>query len=320
MTDINETIFNLKNLVVEQGSLTKDLDMLQLELRKTLLSDSSGYAVVISGDAGTGKTTLVQKFKQKTEEYLSSESQNAEVVYLETPENPVGKDLYVALLSVLGTPANDIAEIRRLTEFEQKREIMAIIKNKNIRVLILDEFQHATEKLGDKKMRITSDFLKSVINKLPVLLVFAGTSEVTRLLDNEQFESRASLLTKKPITINSKKAYNRYADYLFSIDEHLQLKSLTSDNSINDLDSPLIALPIYYESRGDLRVINDIIVTALTFADMKGSKSLRRSHFVDSWKARYRPKEGSKVTFKGNPWDKSVEQLTKALDIQYDVG
>jgi DNA polymerase III delta prime subunit len=312
VTSLSNQLTLLEELVVEQGSLIKDLATLQLELRKTLYSKNTGYAVIIKGDAGTGKTTLVKKFKENAEQHLVDMKETADIVYLETPANPVGKDLYVALLEALGTPCKSMKKIESLTEREQKREIIEIIKNRNIRVLILDEFQHATEKLGDKKMRITSDFLKAIINTFPILLIFAGTEKVRRLLDNEQFESRTSIINKQAININCKKQYVEYANYLLTIQSHLELKDI-------ELNTHNYALPIFYESRGDLRVITDIIQTALMEADTKESSSLRRRHFVDSWKPRFRPQTGAKVPFRGNPWRKYTEQLMNALDINYDI-
>jgi septin family protein len=276
VTSLSNQLTLLEELVVEQGSLIKDLATLQLELRKTLYSKNTGYAVIIKGDAGTGKTTLVKKFKENAEQHLVDMKETADIVYLETPANPVGKDLYVALLEALGTPCKSMKKIESLTEREQKREIIEIIKT------------------------------------FPILLIFAGTEKVRRLLDNEQFESRTSIINKQAININCKKQYVEYANYLLTIQSHLELKDI-------ELNTHNYALPIFYESRGDLRVITDIIQTALMEADTKESSSLRRRHFVDSWKPRFRPQTGAKVPFRGNPWRKYTEQLMNALDINYDI-
>jgi hypothetical protein len=319
VNSIKEQIAVLQTLVVEQGTLKDDLNTLKIELHKTLLTNNTGCAVVISGNAGSGKTTLVKKFKDQAEAQLSSEGKNPDAIYLETPSSPVGKDLYITMLQALGTPNNNIKQIEGLTERALKREILEIIKNKRLRLLILDEFQHVTEKLGDKKMRLTSDFLKSIINNHSILLVFAGTEDVEKLLDNEQFESRTSVICKKTVEIGSREAYVKYISYLKTLQHFLMDDELVLESENEAFCSPKFALPIFYESRGDLRIIRDIIHTALAYADSKGSTSLRRSHFVDSWKQRFRVKPPKTAPFTGNTWKKDIDQLKNALGIEYDI-
>jgi Cdc6-like AAA superfamily ATPase len=302
----------LEELVVEQGTLVDDLTLLSRELCKTRLSKKKGYVIVVSGDAGSGKTTLVKKFREKATELIAQANVNEGVVYMKMPSNPVGKGLYVKILQAIGTPSVSFSALNNLKEPEQIEQIRKLIENKKVRVLILDEFQHATEKMGERKMRTTADFLKEMIDDFPVLFVFAGTEKVQALLKNDQFSSRSSIIRKELISIRNKTRYKDYLKYLKTLQHHLNLPG-------DALDSPTIALPIYFDARGDLRVITDIIQTALMVAEEKDSKTLRRSHFKEAWKERYKPKEGENIVINGNPWKAKLELLMQALDINYEV-
>jgi GTPase SAR1 family protein len=302
----------LETLVVSQGSIAHDLKLLEAELIKTLSSTKKGYGVVISGDSGSGKTTLLNKFIEKSEQYVASNKLDVSIVYMETPSNPVGKDLFEAMIEAAGSPGSDTDALSRLKERKQQLEIMKLIHSKNIRVWIFDEFQQITEKWREKKVRQTADFLKSLTNNLPILLVFAGTDKVKTLLENEQFNSRSSLIEKVQMHVDNAENYNLYLDYLTTLQAHLNIGGV-------DWDTPEIALPIFYDSRGDMRRISDILQTTLTYLDGTGAKKLTKKSFSAAWKQRHNPKLNQSLPFKGNTFEQPIQKIIDALDINYDV-
>lgn len=312
MTNFLQKSSELESLVVSQGSITDDLKTLEIELLKTLSSTNKGYGVVISGDSGSGKTTLLNKFIEKTNDYIVSNKLDASLVYMETPNNPVGKDLFEAMIEAAGSPCADTGTLHSLKERKQQQEIKKLIENKHIRIWIFDEFQQATEKWGEKKVRQTADFLKYLTNNLPILLVFAGTEKVKKLLDNEQFNSRSSLIEKEKMHVDNAKNYNLYLDYLSTLQSHLNIDGV-------DWDSPEIALPIFYDSRGDMRRITDILQTTFTFAEREGLKKITKSCFINAWKQRLVLKDNDKLPFRGNTFKQPITKITDALKINYEI-
>jgi GTPase SAR1 family protein len=312
MMNFIEKSKELETLVVSQGSITQDLKLLEVELIKTLSSLKKGYGVVISGDSGSGKTTLLNKFIEQTKEYIAENNLDVSIVYMETPSNPVGKDLFEAMIEAAGSPGSDTGAVNKLKERKQQLEIMKLIQSKNIRIWIFDEFQQATEKWGDKKVRQTADFLKSLTNSLPILLVFAGTEKVKKLLDNEQFNSRSSLIEKEKMHVDNLKNYNLYLDYLSTLQAHMGIGGI-------DWSSPEIALPIFYDSRGDMRRISDILQTTLSYSDSVGAKKLTKKCFSAAWKQRYFATLNVSLPFKGNTFGQPIQKLTDALDINYEI-
>lgn len=303
----------MDDVVVSQGSLIKDLDMLDTELRKVLNSKKKGCGVVISGEAGSGKTTLLRKFVEMAEELLSELCQSpASIVDMETPDKPIGKDLFEAMLDAAGTPYDDLTALSKLKESHQKREIKRLIESKNIRVWIFDEFQHAVKTWGDKTAEASANFLKLIINNFPVLIIFAGTDEVKSVATKGQYDSRAKFIEKQRMHIDSATAYQRYLDYLATLQTHNEIDGIA-------WDSPEIALPVFYESRGDLRKITDTFQTALVHADKNNARKLAKKHFEESWTSRYQPQQGEDVLFKTNTFKQPLEKLLNALKIDYDI-
>ena len=303
----------LENLVVSQGSLTKDLDMLDTEVRKALNSNKKGYGVVVSGYAGSGKTTLLDKFIENAEKLIDEGGHRpATIVSMETPPVPQGKDLFEAMLFAAGTPYEDFATLSKIKASHQKYEIQRLIKSKNIRVWVFDEFQHAAKRWGSEKAEDNANFLKSIINSSPVLIVFAGTHEVKRVAIKGQYDSRTKFIEKQRININSARAYQAYLDYLATLQSYTGVPGI-------EWDAPEIALPTFYESRGDLRKITDTFVTALTHADKLNGNKLQKKHFEESWTKRYFPAQGETIYFRGNTFKQPVVKLVDALGIDYDV-
>lgn len=310
MTDFKRSATSLSSIVIQQGSIEEDLDTLRLKLVDVLCSENEGAAVVVSGDSGSGKTTLLCKFAERSIQYLEENMVEGEIVNFRTPTAPVGKGLYTDLLMSLGAMYTLRSDIESKTEIAQKHQIKELIKNKNIKVLIFDEFQHVTEKMRDSKMRQTADFLKTLITEFQILLVFAGTHKVEAILNNEQFASRAELIEKKLMCIKSKKGFHEFQDYLASLQKHSNFGGLGIENAE-------YALPIYYQSRGDLRRIKSILTKALLYADMKKSKTLSRRHFVES--CGYVAPEVDRKYFKGNPWKQSTDVLIEALKLRHNA-
>lgn len=312
MINFIEKSKELETLVVSQGSIVENLMLLEVELIKTLSSVKKGHSIVICGDAGSGKTTLLDKFIEQTEEYIASNNLDVSIVHMDTPTNPVGKDLFEAMIEAAGSPGSDSDAMSRLKERKQQIEIKKLIQSKNIRIWIFDEFQQATEKWGDQKVRQSADFLKSLTNSLPILLVFAGTEKVKKIADNGQFDSRSSLIAKERIHVDNLKNYKLYLDYLSTLQEHLGVGGV-------DWHSPEIALPIFYDSKGDLRRITDILQTTLIYSSIAGAKKITKKCFSAAWKQRNIADLNKSLPFKGNTFEQPIQKLTDALDINYDI-
>lgn len=310
MKTIQEKLRLIEINVVDQGSIKDELEFLKRELTKVLYS-SSGRGVVISGNSGSGKTTLLVKFLDQVKTRFKDEGIVSEPVYFETPATMKGKAFNSAFLNALGTPAYNPSEIDDLLETKQRREIKKIISSKNTRLVVMDEFQHVTERMGDSRVREISDSLKSILNSHSILLIFAGTEKVKGLLKNEQFNSRGRLLSKNYMTIENKKKFQKFRHYLMSLQEHAELSGVP-------FDDPSIALAIYYETRGDLRQITDIMKEAMLEAASNSRSNILKLHFVKSWRPRFIPGESQKA-LKGNTFNKTIDQLKDALSIRYAV-
>mgnify|MGYP003675223630 CR=1 FL=1 len=299
----------LKNVVVQQGTIREDLSTLKRMLTVALASDEGeGNAVVVTGASGSGKTTLLNRFYTEVIELKHSSAS----FIMTMPASPTPKDFCIALLRVIGHPYGSDKALIDAKESALKHQIEVQIKTKNIRVLIIDEFQQLTERLGEKTMRSTADMLKNWLSNFPILMIFAGTESITSLLNsNEQISSRATVIKKWSMTIGCKSDYVDYVTFLQGLNDEVGFEKVK-------LYLPKLALCLFIATGGDLRRIRNAITNALAEAYAQNDKHVLESHFKNTW-------SGAAHTFastykiKGNPWNKSCQDLEQLLNISYDI-
>lgn len=304
-----QAIDSLKTAIVQQGSIASDLEFLKRELEGVLASDvGEGKGVFIAGPSGSGKTTLLSRFYQDV-----VKMKNCGATFSMTmPASPTPKDFCIALLRVIGHPYGNEKVLLATKESALKIQIEAQIKSKNIRVLIIDEFQQLTEKLGEKTMRSTADMLKNWISDFPLLMVFAGTNSIEQMLDsNEQMESRSELLSKRQMTLHCKSDYIDYVTFLHGLNEVAGFTKVK-------LYTPKIALCLFLASGGDLRKIRQAIIKAISEAMASDDKYVTETHFKVTWRSAARTFKDLR-RLKGNPFNKRCGELEELLNISYDL-
>ena len=214
-------------------------------------------------------------------------------------------DLLRSILSALGEPG----EIRG-TEEEMRRRITTQISSKNIKMMVFDEFQQVVEKLGEKSVRQHADYLKELLDKEDLFMVFAGTSRVVEILDaNEQFASRCTrIISKKHMSVSTSEDYSILASYL---------KTLQSVHEIDgtDLSKESIVLPIQKATGGDLRCIRRLLVKACQHARRDNRTKLSMDDFRASWVPKF--EAGNKTV--GNPFRRQLSVLKKDMGVTYAI-
>lgn len=304
-----QSIERVKNVIVQQGTILEDLKMLKRMSTIVLASDEGeGNAVVITGASGSGKTTLLNRFYQ---EVIALKHDSASFM-MDMPASPTPKDFCIALLRVIGHPYGSDKALIDAKESALKHQIEVQIKTKNIRVLIIDEFQQLTERLGEKTMRSTADMLKNWLSNFPVLMIFAGTESITSLLNsNEQISSRATVIKKWAMTIGCKSDYVDYVIFLQGLNDAVGFEKIA-------LYSPKFALCLYLATGGDLRRIRNAITHAIAEALAENDEHVLESHFKNTW-SDVTQEYASTYKIKGNPWNKSCQDLEQLLNIGYDI-
>ncbi len=145
--------------------------------------------VLLTGESGMGKTTLVRRFERLYEQPFDAAQgvQIRPVVIALMPPNPVEEEFFAQILLAIGAPATP----HRVAGGSSSRTVtMRLLGQVGTRVLVLDELNSV---LGGtaRQQRLFLQLLRFLSNTLRVALVCTGTPEARQaLLSDPQLRSR----------------------------------------------------------------------------------------------------------------------------------
>ncbi|MDO6566267.1 ATP-binding protein [Alteromonas sp. 1_MG-2023] len=289
---------------VTTGTLKEDIQNILNDADDAILT-GIGACAVVSGESGSGKTVLLEKVIERFNAIYQSSKIPSKGVYIRSPSNMKPLDLLRKMLSAFGEPG----EVRG-TEDEMRRRITKQIINKNIKLMVFDEFQQVVEKLGEKSVRQHADYLKELLDEYNLFLVFAGTPRVTEILNaNEQFESRCNrVIHKSLMSVSTPESYSILASYLTTLQSVHKIAG-------TDLSHPSVVLPIQHATGGDLRRITRTLVKACQHARRDNRDKLSKDDFQASWV----PSSTAGKRQVVNPFRRQLSVLKKDMGVSYDI-
>jgi Cdc6-like AAA superfamily ATPase len=143
--------------------------------------------VLLTGNSGSGKTSFIKQFVSHYPVIYDDEVDIRTVIYVEIPSQASIKDLCIVILKAFDDPVDN----SKLTKLVLSEKVINFAKLAKTKLLILDEFQHLTEKSTLTKVDNLANWIKNFINvtKIPVLIVGMPESEYV-LSENTQLSRR----------------------------------------------------------------------------------------------------------------------------------
>jgi hypothetical protein len=243
--------------------------------------------------------------------------------FIDAPSNMNPLDLLRNILVGLGEPG-----VPSGTDKEMQYRINTQIRNGNVKALVFDEFQQVIEKVGNKSARQIADFLKNLMDKHGLFMIFCGTERTKEILDhNDQFASRCTrVINKRHFSLANKTGYALFRGFLLT----MQARHGISGMRLTDAEN---TLAIYAATNGDLRKISWLLLKACKHAYSTNSPALSKDDFIATYvtptntklkTTKY--KKGNVTTVKvdkniqiTNPFKSSLVSLKIALGVKYEV-
>lgn len=142
--------------------------------------------LVIIGDTGTGKTTLIENFVQSLPRVEHPEFTEVPVLYVEVPARCSVKMLAALMLRTLGSPFWN-----RGDEVDRTDQLVTLLKACKVRMIIIDEVNHLADRGSEKSHYHVGDWIKQLIRSSRLPIVLAGTPAAEILWNtNEQLADR----------------------------------------------------------------------------------------------------------------------------------
>ena len=149
----------------------------------------------ISGEYRTGKSCVIEDFLALHPHSRDAAGRKQSIVYARVPHDATVKALVQALLLAFGDP-----QWARGSIANQTARLLDYLVKTNCRMIILDEFQHLSDKGQKKQLYKTSDWLKNLIEGRRWALVAAGLPESASVINsNRQLQGRFDATLTLPL-------------------------------------------------------------------------------------------------------------------------
>lgn len=274
----------LSSSVIQYPSFTKALELISNAIE---IGNGTGVftGVRVMAPSGCGKTLLVKCLKNNTFN-LDMLSHELSVITADLKEAPSVSQIQGGLLDNF---KYGLTSRRASNNNEVHRVLVSAMAEHNVRLIVLDEFQHVFSPNGDKVSTQVIDWLKRLMNITQVPVVLVGTEQMDRLgaVDPQ-------LTTRIPTTIKLL-PFQHNAEWVGF------LKAFARECSAVDISiiyEPQLALQLFRVTNGVLRPLKTLIVQAVAMAVNDDEERLTRKGLY----AAYRMIYGPEVSME-NPFD-----------------
>jgi hypothetical protein len=142
--------------------------------------------IAILGESRAGKTRCLEHVESNYPSTRCDEGLRMPILRVRVPSNPSVKGLAEALLQKLEDQRPD-----KGTETNMTQRLIKLLNGAEVRMLMLDEFQHFYDRQSHKVMHHVADWLKLVVDESRVALVVSGLETCQSVLNqNEQLAGR----------------------------------------------------------------------------------------------------------------------------------
>lgn len=269
---------------------------------------SKPLSVVITGDSGVGKSTMIARYIRSVQRNSGESDDPLEacdavpVLSLRVPPQPGMLSLYNVILETLGHPARRA----RATGRQLYRQVLDLLRDLRVELIIMDEFQD----LMPNRTKEYSDvlrLLKNIIDELRIPWVLVGLRDAANILEcgDEQLMHRfAGTWEITPFRIDAGDELRYFQKYLETWQSvyPVPCMSLSDEN---------MAIRLFCASRGYVGRLARILEEVIELYDGTDRKASLR-HFARAYEVcAQRRTIGARQNSVFNPFVADVSRVLK---------
>ncbi|ENH2496348.1 TniB family NTP-binding protein [Vibrio parahaemolyticus] len=306
MTSVKMLHQEVKNIFISDDQIDEILADID-ECREDSDRISEPECLIVVGDSGSGKTTIIDKYLSDNPRMEANDGSIIPILFTSLPANANPVTASERLLSSMGDPlafnhGKDPAELMKI--------VKDLLRECRVELIIIDEFQHMIDRKSKDVLHITADWLKMIIieSKIPVVLFGMPYSTEILRANNQlrgRFESQHHL---KPFKVKDTNELIRYKTFLTMLDYALPFSKKSG------LASEDLMKRVYVFSKGNMRLIRRLINKAAKFALLENAPCISLTHFTLA-----APKVSRDACESFNPFEVDIKQL-KIIEPSDDVG
>ena len=271
------------------------------------LREPTGYFIV--GESRTGKSRLAEEVSNAYPASRTPDGLISYVIKVIVPSKPTVKGLASEILHALGDPLAN-----KGTEQDMTRRILILLKACQVRMLILDEFQHFVDKSARfNVVHHVSDWLKNLLSSSKIIAVLVGLPYGQAVLSqNEQLRGRFTntiRLSRFDWSVDIQRG-----DFLGLLDGFSEI--LSEKFSLPELGSDEMGIRFYLASGGLTGYVFNIIRHSAWNAISNNSTTITLDDFDVGYKRAVSIEDQQRVSPFSKNFDKSDGQaFAKALKV-----
>lgn len=259
----------IENISIEHPYFLHSLKSLEHGMTVRRSGGKPRHTLLI-GEAGVGKTYLVDRFKSMNPPVEVDGLPRMPVVVVQTPPVPTVKSLAEATLQALGDPFAD-----RGSAVNMRNRALAIMRNAQVENLIFEELHHFIDHGGPSASAAVADWLKAFIDCSGLCVLLTGLPRSQQILGiNEQLRRRfSSQLVLEAFRFEESEDQQLFRSVLNEIDKALPLEDYQG------LAQPELATRLYFASNGLLGYLMKLLVGAVEVMAEQDCRRLEMEHF-----------------------------------------
>ena len=272
---VNEQIKAIQEIFVAAPVLQSIIDQMK-ECRD--LAKLNGYNIepdclLVTGETGVGKTTLIQQYMSKSPRVILEDRTQIPVLSTYLPTTKSDKDVIAHLLRELGDPA----EGEGGTATKLTKRFVGLLKETGVELVIIDEFHHAIETQSEMVIYKVADLLKNIVSDSKIPMVLFGMPWSKHILSaNLQLAGRFDL--HKRITHYTKDNFTDFRKFLNKVDQRLPFEKSS------DLATEELAFRLFAASKGNMRrLMKGLIRRAAIKAVVAGQPNIPIEYFAEQF-------------------------------------
>ncbi|MGD6803929.1 TniB family NTP-binding protein [Rossellomorea aquimaris] len=243
------------------------------ELRRKAKYSKSPNSMIVTGDAGVGKSTIFEMYMERQEEKLNhSPIERMPILSSKIPKPASYFYLVNQLLSDLG--AN--SELARSHAHKMQILLPHYIQTKGVEMIMLDEFQHFINQEEQSILKNTADWFKTLINATNLPVVFFGTKDSMKVLTgNEQLGRRVRVREElNTFAFHTNKSREEFKKLMFEFSKHLPFEESS------EIQEDSMCARMYDASGGNISTINHLLAEATLYAAKQGAQKIELAHLA----------------------------------------